>query len=186
MIKLSLGHCWFTAEIFLQLTCSTKINYFLLCAWISEILKYLKKLLETLHRWPIQYSLLKKLSLDQPRNILVLLQSLQDFTCLAFKGLLCINSLHSESHHIALKSIETFHTPPIDEVLMIKLSLGHCWLPAEIFLQLTCSSKINYFFYVPEFLKFWNIWWNRLKLSANDRFNIHCWKNLVWSWHQSC
>ena len=175
-IKLSLGHCWFTAEMFLQLTCSSKINYFLLCAWISEILKYLLKSLETFQKWPIQYSLLKKLSLELAPIMLGFFQSLQDFTYIAFKGLLCINCLHSESYHIALKSFETFHTQPNDEVLMVKLSLGHCWFTAEIFLQLTCSSKINYLLFVPEFVKFWNIWWNRLKLSTNDRFNIRCCK----------
>ena len=130
MIKLSLGHCWFTAEIFLQLTSSSKINYFLLCTWISEILKYLMKSLETLYKWPIQCSLLKKLSLELAPIMLVLFQSLQDFTYIAFKGLLCINCLHSESHHIVWKWFDTFHTLPNDEVLMIKLSLGplliHC------------------------------------------------------------
>ena len=145
MIKLSLGHCWFTAEMFVDLTCSSKINYFLLCAWICESLKYFMKSLETFHKWPIQYSLLKKLSLELAPIMLMLFQSLQDFTYIAFKSLLCINCLHSEIHHIASKSFETFHTPPNDEVLMIKLSLGHCWFTAEIFLQLTCSSKINYF-----------------------------------------
>ena len=157
MIKLSLGHCWFTAEIFLQLTCSSKINYFLLSAWISEILKYLMKSLETFHKWSIQYSLLKKLSLECAPIMLVLFQSLQDFTYIAFKGLLCINCLHSESHHIASKSFETFHTPPNYEVLTIKLSLGHCWFTAEMFLQLTCSSKINYFLlcaWISEILKY--------------------------------
>ena len=157
MIKLSLGHCSFTVEIFLQLTCSSKINYFLLCAWISEVLKYLMKSLEIFHKWPIQYSLLKKLSLELAPIMLVLFQSLQDFTYIAFKGLLCINGLHSESHHIASKSFETFHTSPNDEVLMIKLSLGHCWFTAEIFLQLTCSSKINYFLlcaWISEILKY--------------------------------
>ena len=109
MIKLSLGHCWFTGEIFLQLTCGSNINYFLLCAWISEIWKYLMKSLETFHKWPIQYSLLKKLSLELAPIMLVLFQSLQDLTYVAFKGLLCIYCLHSESHHIASKSFETFH-----------------------------------------------------------------------------
>ena len=157
MIKLSLGHCWFTAEIFLQLTCGSNIKYFLLCAWISEILKYLMKSLETFHKWPIQYSLLKKLSLELAPIMLVLFQSLQDFTYIAFKGLLCITCLHSESHHIASKSFETFHTTLNDEVLMIKLSLGHCCFTAEIFLQLTCSSKINYFLlcaWISEILKY--------------------------------
>ena len=157
MIKLSLGHCWFTAEMFLQLTCSSKINYFLLCAWICESLKYLMKSLETFHKLSLQYSLLKKLSLELAPIMLVLFQSLQDFTYIAFKGLLFINCLHSESYHIASKSFETFHTPPNDEVLMIKLSLGHCWFTAEIFLQLACSSKINYFLlcaWISEILKY--------------------------------
>ena len=157
MIKLSLGHCWFTAEIFLQLTCSSKINYFLLCAWICESLKYLMKSLETFHKWRIQYSLLKKLSLELAPIMLVLFQSLQDFTYIAFKDLLCINCLHSGSHHIASNSFETFHTMPNDKVLMIKLSLGHCWFTAEMFLQLTCSSKINYFLlcaWISEILKY--------------------------------
>ena len=157
MIKLSLGHCWFTEQIFVQLTYSSKINYFLLCAWICESLNYLMKSLETFHKWPIQYSLLKKLSLELAPIMLVLFQSLQDFTYIAFKGLLCINCLHSEIHHIESKSFETFHTPPNDEVLMIKLSLGHCWVTAEMFLQLTCSSKINYFLlcaWISEILKY--------------------------------
>ena len=157
MIKLSLGHCWFTVEIFLQLTCSSKINYFILCAWISEILKYVMKSLETFHKWPIQYSLLKKLTLALAPILLVLFQSVQDFTYIAFKGLVCINCVRSESHHIASKSFETFHTPPNDEVLMIKLSLGHCSCTVEIFLQLTCSSKINYFLlcaWISEILKY--------------------------------
>ena len=186
MIKLSLGHCWFTAEMFLQLTCTSKINYFLLCAWISEILKYLMKSLETFHKWPIQYSFLKKLSLELAPIMLVLFQSLQDFTYIAFKGILCINCLHSESHHIASKSFKTFHAPPNDEVLMMKLCLGHCWFTAEMFLQLTCSSKINYFLlcaWISEILKY--------LMKSLETF--HKWsiqysllKNLVWSRHKSC
>ena len=174
MMKLSLGHCWFSAEIFLQLTCGSNIKYFLLCAWISEILKYLMKSLETFHKWPIQYSLLKKISLELAPIMLVLFQSLQGFTYITFKGLLCINCLHSQSHHIASKSFETFHTTPNDEVLMIKLSLGHCWFTAEIFPQLTCSSKINYFLscaWISEILKY------LMKSLETDRFR--CWKNLV-------
>ena len=186
MMKLCLGHCWFTAEMFLQLTCSSKINYFLLCAWISEILKYLMKSLETFHKWPIQYSFLKKLCLELAPIMLVLFQSLQDFTYIAFKDLLCINCLHSESDHIASKSFKTFHAPPNDEVLMMKLCLGHCWFTAEMFLQLTCSSKINYFLlcaWISEILKY--------LMKSLETF--HKWsiqysllKNLVWSRHKSC
>ena len=64
MKKQSLGHFWFTEEMSLQFTCGSKVNYFLLCAWISEIFKYLMKSLEIFQKWSIQYSLLKKLSLD--------------------------------------------------------------------------------------------------------------------------
>ena len=64
MKKQSLGHFWFTEEMSLQFTYGSKMNYFLLCAWISEIFKYLMKSLEIFHKWSIQYSLLKKLSLD--------------------------------------------------------------------------------------------------------------------------
>ena len=61
---LTLGQCSFTPEIFLQLICGCKINHFLLCTWIYKSFKYLTKSLETLHKWPIQYSFFKKLSLD--------------------------------------------------------------------------------------------------------------------------
>ena len=66
----------------------------------------------------------------------------------------------SSSH---INMIETFHTPPNDEVLMVKLSLGHVWFTAEIFLQLTCSSKINYSFMYLNLWKFelsYEIAWN--------------------------
>ena len=82
----------------------------------------------------------KKLSLELAPIMLVLFQSLQHFTYIAFKGLLFINCLHSESHHIASKSFETFHTLPNDEVLMIKLSLGHCWFTVERSLQWMSSG----------------------------------------------
>ena len=145
MIKLSLGHCWFTTEIFLQLTCSSKINYFLLCAWISEILKYLMKFAWNFPQMIHSIFVVEKILFGVGTNHASPFQSLQDFTYIALKGLLCINCLHSECHHITSKWIESFHTPPNDEVLMVKLSLGHGWFTAEIFLQLTCSSKINYF-----------------------------------------
>ena len=121
------------------------------------------KSLETFHKRPTQYSLLKKLSLELAPIMLVLFQSLQDFTYIAFKGLVCINCVHSESHHIASKSFETFHTPPNDEVLMIKLSLCHC---SFSFYSWPVVLRSTTFFYVPEFLKFW------LAQSFS-----RCWKN---------
>ena len=135
------------------------------------------KSLETFHKWAIQYSLLKKLSLELAPIMLVLFQSLQDFTYIAFKGLLCINCLHSESHHIASKSFETFHTQPNDEVLMKKLNLGYCWFTADMFLQLTCSSKNKPLSFIC--LNFWIIR-SPLKLCTEDRFSIRCWIDLVW------
>ena len=45
--------------------------------------------------------LMKKLSLDYPAQILVLLHSVQDFTYGAFRGFLCGVFVHLESHHIA-------------------------------------------------------------------------------------
>ena len=53
--------------------------------------------------------LLKKLNLDYSAEILLLLQSILDFTYMACKGLLCGIFAHLESHHIELKSFATLH-----------------------------------------------------------------------------
>ena len=50
--------------------------------------------------------------------MIVLIQSLQDFTYMAFKSLLCINCLHPENRHMESESFETFHTPSNHWVLM--------------------------------------------------------------------
>ena len=56
----------------------------------------------------------EKLSLDQPPHLLVLFHSLQDFFSIAFKDLLSAIIVHLESHYIASKSFQTFHTSPTD------------------------------------------------------------------------
>ena len=56
------------------------------------------------------FSLLEKLSSEYLAYILLHLQSLQDFTYMAFKGLLCGIFVAVESHNIAPESIETSHT----------------------------------------------------------------------------
>ena len=89
MNKLSFDHWWYTAERFLELACASHILPPLLCAWIFESLKIVMKSLETLHKWSNQSSLLKKPDLDYQAEILVFLESVLDFTYIAFKGLLC-------------------------------------------------------------------------------------------------
>ena len=53
-----------------------------------------------------------KFSSEYLAYILLHLQSLQDFTDMAFKGHLCGVVVAVESHHIASESIETSHTSP--------------------------------------------------------------------------
>ena len=50
-------------------------HHFLLWAWIFESLKLFTKSLQTFHKWSNQSPLLKKLNLDYPVEILVLLKS---------------------------------------------------------------------------------------------------------------
>ena len=70
-------------------------------------------------------SLIKKFSLEVLALIIVVLQSLQDLTCLGFEGFFCFNFVDLAFHHIASKSFETFNTSQNDCLLMIKVSLGH-------------------------------------------------------------
>ena len=55
---------------------------------------------------------LEKLSSEYLAYILLHLQSLHDFTYMAFKGLHCGIFVAVESHHIASESIESSHTSP--------------------------------------------------------------------------
>ena len=49
---------------------------------------------------------------------IVLIQSLQDFSYMAFKGLVYVYCLHPESHHMESESFETFYTPSNHWVLI--------------------------------------------------------------------
>ena len=109
MNKLSFDHWWHTAERFLELACASHILALFLCAWIFESLKIVMKSLESLHKWSNQSLLLKKPDLDYQAEILVLLESVLDFTYIAFKGLLCCTFANLESRHIQLRSFGTLH-----------------------------------------------------------------------------
>ena len=65
----------------------------------------------------------EKLILDYAAHMLMLLHSLQDFTCIAFKGLLSGVFVHLKTRHIVSKSFKTLHTSPYHGVLVKKLSV---------------------------------------------------------------
>ena len=180
MNKLSFDHWWYTAERFLELACASHILPLLLCAWIFESLKIVMKSLETLHKWSNQSSLLKKPDLDYQAEILVFLESVLDFTYIAFKGLLCGIFAHPESHHVDLKSFGTLPKSPNYWLLMKKLSFDHLWYTSEMFLEFTVSSNILPLLLFPQFLKVWKLLWNHLKVCTNDRISLRYWKNLLW------
>ena len=88
LIKQSLSKLWCTAEWFLEFTSGYNIYHFLFSSSITESLQILAKSLETLHKWPKQSSLMKKSALNCPRYILVVLQTVQDFSSIySFGGL---------------------------------------------------------------------------------------------------
>ena len=116
--------------------------HFLLCGWILESLKIASKSLETLHKWPNESSLLNKLSSEYLACILLHLLSLQDFTYMAFKDLLCGIFVDFKSYHISSESFETFHTSPNHCLEVKKLSLGHWWCTGQRFLEFTYGSNI--------------------------------------------
>ena len=74
----------------------------------------------------------------------LLLLSLQDFTYIAFKDLLCGNSIVLAIHHIESNSFETFHASSNHCLLMRKLTLGHLWCTTEVveLLEIACDSNI--------------------------------------------
>ena len=65
---------------------------------------------------------MKKLSLDYLAHILVIFQSLQDFTYLASNGLLYRILVDLASHHIVTKSFENLQESPNNCFFMKKLS----------------------------------------------------------------
>ena len=156
--------------------------HFLFCPWIFESFKSPTKWLDTLHKWPKLLLLMKKVSLEWPSRIFVVLQSLQDFTYIAFKDLLCGNSIVLAIHHIESNSFETFHASSNHCLLMRKLTLGHLWCTTERLLEIACDSNIlPLSFFVPAFLKVSKVPQNGLKLCTNDRSCCRWWKKLVWS-----
>ena len=139
--KLSLGKWWCTGQRFLAFTYGSNIYHFLLCGWILESLKIASKSLETFHKWPNRSLLLKKLSSEYLAYILLHLQSLQDFTYMAFKDLFC-GTFFVESHHNTSESVETFHTSPNHCLEVKKLSLGQWWCTGQRVLEFTYGSNI--------------------------------------------
>ena len=84
----------------------------------------------------------KKISLEWPSHIFVVLQTLQEFTYIAFKDLLCGNSVVLAIHHIESNSFETFYASSNHCLLMRKLTLGHLWCTTERLLEISCDSNI--------------------------------------------
>ena len=82
------------------------------------------KLLQTFHNCVNQSLLTKKLSLDKPRHTLLLLQSLQDFSCIPIMSFLCGVFVDLGTHHTESESLETLHTSPYQSIAMRKLCLG--------------------------------------------------------------
>ena len=79
----------------------------------------------------------KNLSSECPGYILLHLQSLQDFTYMALKGLLCGIFVAVESHHIASESVETSHSSPNH-----CLRFGPWWCTVQRFVEFTYGSNI--------------------------------------------
>ena len=125
MRKLTLGYLWCTTERLLEIACDSNILPFLFSPWIFESFKSPTKWLESLHKLPKLFSLMKKVTLEWPSHIFVVLQSLQNFTYIAFKDLLCGNSIVLAIHHIESNSFETFHASSNQCLLMRKLTFAH-------------------------------------------------------------
>ena len=139
--------------------------HFLLCGWILESLKIASESLETPHNWPSESSLLNKFSSEYLACILLHLLSLQDFTYMAFKDLLCGTFVDLKCHHIASESLETFHTSPNHCLDVKKFSLGHWWCTGLRFLEFTYGSNI-----VPLSFMWLNSWMfeNCIEIASNS------------------
>ena len=81
------------------------------------------KSLETLQKSPTQSPLMKKITLDYQRHILVLLHSVLEFSYIAFRAFTCGIFGDLATDHNASKSLETLHTSPKHSLLMRKVSL---------------------------------------------------------------
>ena len=85
---------------------------------------------------------MKKFSLEWPSHIFVVLQTLQDFTYIAFKDLLCGNCIVLAMHHIESNSFETFHASSNYFLFIRKVILGHLWCTTMRLLEIACDSNI--------------------------------------------
>ena len=101
--------------------------------------------------------------------ILVVFETLQDSTSIAFKGYLFCIFVHLGTHHIASNWFEILHTSPNHCLLLIRQSMTKLWCTAEGFLELTNSCNIlPLSFLLLNFWKFSNshqITWNFAQMS---------------------
>ena len=142
MRKLILGPLWCTTERLQEIACDSNIfplSFLSLNFWKF---KSPTKWLETLHKWPKLLLLMKKVSLEWPSHIFVVLQSLQDFTYIAFMDLLSGSCIVLAIHHIESNSFETFHASSNHCLFMRKLILGRLWCTTERLLEIACDSNI--------------------------------------------
>ena len=124
--NLSLDHWWCTGLRFLEFTYGSNIvplSFMWLNSWKFE---NCIEIAWNSHEWANRSSLLKRLSSEYAAYIVLHLQSLQDFTYMAFKDLRC-GTFFVESHHNTSESVETFHTSPNHCLEVKKLSLGQWW-----------------------------------------------------------
>ena len=132
MRKLTLGHLWCTTERLLEIACDSNIlplSFLSLNFWkFQKSNKMAWNFAEMTEAVVVD----EKISLEWPSHIFVVLQSLQDFTYIAFKDLLCGNSIVLAIHHIESNSFETFHASSNHCLLMRKLTLGHLWCTTEV------------------------------------------------------
>ena len=98
-------------------------SHFLLLPSIFESLQIFTKLFQTFEKSPTQSLLIKKLTLGDQRHVLMLLHSLLDFSCIAFRDFICGIFGDLATDHNASKSFETLHMSPNHSLLMRKLSL---------------------------------------------------------------
>ena len=140
--KLSLMELWCTAYRFLEFTSGSHILSILLCAWIFQTFQIVTKPLETLHKWPNKSLLKKKLTLDYLEHILVLWQTLHDFTYMPSKAFLSGILVDLATHHTASRSFEILHASSNHCLLIRKLSLMELWCTAYRFLEFTSPSHI--------------------------------------------
>ena len=100
------------------------------------------------------------------------LQSVQDFTGIAFKDFLCGVFVHLATHHIASELFETLHTSPNHCFWMKRLSLSQWWCTKERFLEFAYGFNIlPLSFMCQTFWKFANsheITWNFAQMTEQS------------------